>query len=159
MSSKSEESIKQRKSIIQKIEEQHQFSIWRELKNRATVVNLAISVACFSMASFNFYMISFYMKYVGGNIYVNVMLSTLSENVGNFAAFLLQKKFGTRRSFMAAFFGAMMFSVPLIFVEQEVLIALCVFLTRFCVEASFMLAFFVNSEIFPPLFVPFAFSL
>ena len=83
------------------------------------------------MVSFNFYMVGFYMKYIGGNIFLNVMLSTCSENLGNFAALIIQKKLGTRKSFMVSFFGSMLFALPLIFFTQEWIIALCVFSSKF----------------------------
>ena len=155
----SEKDEGEKEDAIKEVEKEHEFTILKELKNRITLINLIVTVSWFTMVSFNFYMIGFYMKYVGGNIFLNVILSTISENVGNFAALIIQKKFGTRRSFMVSFFGSMVFALPLLFFTQEWLIALCVFTSKFWVESAFMLAFYVNSEVFPPLFVPFSFSM
>lgn len=80
--------------------EMGEFSVFRELKNKLTLINFIVTIICFVVVSFNYYMISFYMKYVGGNIFINTALSTISEGIGNFAAGGLQKSFGTKRSFV-----------------------------------------------------------
>ena len=36
------------------------------------------------------------MKYLGGNIYLNVIMSTISDNMGNFGAYIAQKILGTK---------------------------------------------------------------
>ena len=54
---------------------------------------------------------------------------------------------------MAAAFG-----VPLMFVTEVWIIAICVFISKFGISAVFMLAYYVITEIFPPLFVPFSFT-
>ena len=153
------ETDKNKDEAIKEVEHEHEFTISKELKNKITLINLIVTVSWFTMVSFNFYMVGFYMKYIGGNIFLNVMLSTCSENLGNFAALIIQKKLGTRKSFMVSFFGSMLFALPLIFFTQEWIIALCVFSSKFWTESAFMLAYYVNSEMFPPLFVPFSFSI
>lgn len=135
------------------------YSVLKALKNKRTLVNLIAIVGWFTLVSFDFYMIGFYLKYVGGSIYLNAMMATLSENLGNFGAVILQKSFGTRCSYVTLFFWAMLFGIPLIFFDQEWILAAWIFSSKFCVEAAFMLSFYVNSETFPPLFVSFSFSL
>ena len=43
------------------------------------LTNLLIFVYLFSSASFNYYLINFYMKYIPGNIYTNTIVASLSE--------------------------------------------------------------------------------
>ena len=105
------------------LEEQKQFSITKELKNKETLFNLIIVVVCFTFVSFDFYMIGFYMKYIGGNLYINVLMSIISDNLGNFGAFILQKVFGTKCSFVTMFILATIFGIPLIFYDQEWILA------------------------------------
>ena len=76
------------------------YSVLKELKNTTTVVNLVAVIICFSVISFNYYLISFYLKYVGGNIFINSLASSVSETAGNFAAGFIQKAFGTKKGFL-----------------------------------------------------------
>jgi len=135
-----------------------EFSVMSELKNPTTVVNLVIVTFCFIIVSFNYYMISIYLKYIGGNLFINIILSTLAEAIAYFTANFFQKLLGTRIWFMMFFAMAAAFGVPLMFVTEVWIIAICVFISKFGISAVFMLAYYVITEIFPPLFVPFSFT-
>jgi Na+/melibiose symporter-like transporter len=142
----------------EKEKEQKEYSVLKALKSGFILVNFFAVLICFSVVSFNYYMISFYMKYVGGNIFINTILSTISESISNFAINPVQKYMGTKISFIICFALAFALAIPLLFVSNSALIACWVFSAKFFVEAAFMLAYYVNSEVFPPLFVPFSFS-
>lgn len=103
-------------------------------------------------------MIAFYLKYAGGNIFLNTILSCISESSSNFAVSPVQKATSTKISFMLCYGFAFLLALPLLFVSNEGVVAFSVFSSKFFVEGAFMLAFHVNAEIFPPLFVPFSFS-
>jgi hypothetical protein len=45
------------------------YSTWKSLRDKRTLLNLLIVVTLFSIMSFNYYMISLYIKYIGGNIF------------------------------------------------------------------------------------------
>ena len=47
-----------------------EFSVISALKNGNILVNLIVCLICLSSVSFNGYMVSFYIKYIGGNIYI-----------------------------------------------------------------------------------------
>ena len=79
-----------------RLEESKNFSIVDELKSEHNLINLIVIVLWFTFVSFDYYMIGFYMKYLGGNIYLNVIMSTISDNMGNFGAYIAQKILGTK---------------------------------------------------------------
>ena len=58
---------------------QSEFSVITALKDSTILTNFIVVLICFSVVSFNYYMISFYLKYVGGNIFINTLSSTVSE--------------------------------------------------------------------------------
>mmetsp|Transcript_20356 Transcript_20356/g.18023 ORF Transcript_20356/g.18023 Transcript_20356/m.18023 type:complete len:154 (+) Transcript_20356:978-1439(+) len=149
---------KEDESITLNLEEREEFSVLRELKKPVTLINLIVVIICFSVVSFNYYMIGFYMKYVGGNIFINIMAATASEAAGNFAAGFIQKLFGTKYAFIICFLAAFICSIPILFTEISYIIAISVFSGKFFIEGAFMIAYYVNSDIFPPLFVPFSFG-
>ena len=70
---------------------QSEFSVITALKDSTILINLIVALVCFSLVSFNYFMISFYLKYVGGNIFINTLSSTVSECIGNFAAGGIQR--------------------------------------------------------------------
>ena len=70
---------------------QSEFSVITALKDSTILTNFIVVLICFSVVSFNYYMISFYLKYVGGNIFINTLSSTISECIGNFAAGGIQR--------------------------------------------------------------------
>ena len=137
---------------------QNEFSVVTALKDSTIFINFIVVLVCFSVVSFNYYMISFYLKYVGGNIFINTLSSTVSEWIGNFAAGGIQRWLGTKKGFIIWFAASVVFALPLLFTENEYLIMVSVFSSKFFVEGAFWLAYYVNPEVFPPLFVPFSFS-
>jgi len=105
------------------VEPEEQFSVLKQLKDKTTLINLWVILLCFCSVSFNYYMIAFYLKYVGGNIFINSISSVTSECIGNFAASIIQKYFGTKKSFIICFALSVIFAIPLLFVHEEFLIA------------------------------------
>lgn len=78
--------------------EVEEFSIMTALKEKRTLVNLITIICLFSFVSFSYYMIAFYLKYIGGNIFINTIASSISDTIGNVLASVVQKKLGTKRS-------------------------------------------------------------
>lgn len=79
---------------------EEEYSVMKALKNRQTLQNLIALLICFSVVSFNYYMVGFYLKYVGGDIFINSLSASYSESVGNFTAGFVQRYVGTKRSFL-----------------------------------------------------------
>jgi hypothetical protein len=99
------------------------------------------------------------MKYVGGNIFINNILFMLSTNLSCIVAGSLQKMFRTKLTIVISFAMAGMFGIPLIFwPEVTWVIPIAVFGSSFGTAVAFAMVYYINSEIFPPLFVPFAFG-
>jgi MFS family permease len=143
----------------EKILHEEDFSILEELKKPIVTINLIICSILFIVATFNYYMINFYLKYAGGNLFWEVILSTISENIAYNVGSVIQSKIGTKKGFVISFASSMITALPLIFWYKEQWVVLAsVFLSRFGIAASFTLVYYVNQEIFPALFVPFSFT-
>jgi len=56
------------------------------LKSCLNLTNVLIFVYMFCAASFNYYLITFYTKYMPGNVYVNTIVSSVAEMVAAFLA-------------------------------------------------------------------------
>lgn len=145
--------------MVESVLKEAEFSIWGTLKRPIIYINLTICSIIFVVSTFNYYMINFYLKYAGGDLYVNVILSTISENIAYNAGSLIQSKMGTKKGFMFNLIISMSFGLPLILWDDTPwVIMVWVFCSRFGVAASFTLVYYVNQEIFPTLFVPFSFT-
>ncbi|CAI2362935.1 unnamed protein product [Moneuplotes crassus] len=126
-----------------------EFSVCRELKHRRTLLNLISIVICFCIASFSYYMVGIFLKYVGAN--------SVSEIAGNFGGGFIQNYIGTKKTLITCFSISLIASVPLLFVNNTILIAVCVFMGKFFLQGAFNVVYFASPEVFPPLFVSFSF--
>ena len=92
--------IEGKNSKYKYLENNEDYSVLSDLKNPTTIINLISVTLCFCIVSFSYYMIGFYMKYVGGNIFINTIASGISETIGSFSAGYIQKVFGTKKAFI-----------------------------------------------------------
>ena len=145
--------------VLDQDQDKAEYSVLNELRNSRVLINLVIVVIWFSITTFNYHMIGFYMKYIGGNIYLNIIISTLADTIGSVWISFIQKLFGTKQSLMMWYMFACLFIAPLIFKLETIQIAVSVFLAKFFIWGTFMLSYFSAPEMFDPLFVAFAFSL
>lgn len=56
--------------------------------------NLLIFVFLFCAASFNYYLLNFFLKYMKGDIFINSIVSSLAETVAHIIAGLIVLKIG-----------------------------------------------------------------
>ena len=65
------------------------------LENRSVLLNLIIVIFTDLVASFNVYLISFYTKYMGGVIFITIILLDCAKVASNWFSGVLQKLLGT----------------------------------------------------------------
>ncbi|CAI2363647.1 unnamed protein product [Moneuplotes crassus] len=75
-------------SLIEK-DSTKEFSVWQELKNKRTIMNLSSAIVIFCVVSFNYYMISFYLKYKG--IWHRSLVITFSSTLLQVLSLTLQE--------------------------------------------------------------------
>lgn len=73
------------------------------LKDRLNLTNLGIFIFLFSSASFNYYLINFYLKYIPGNVYVNTIVASIAEFVSTLIAGSIVKYLGIKNTISSAF--------------------------------------------------------
>lgn len=134
------------------------YSALSDLKNPTILINLLCLIIFFTAVSFNYYMISIYMKYVGGNIFVNVLLSAISEVIAAFSCGYTQQYLGTKYTLLLVFSMSVVCSAPLLWTENMYVIAICVFTGKFFLAGGFIITYYISSDSFPTMFIPFAMS-
>ena len=103
-------------------------------------------------SSFDYYLIGYELKYIRGDIYVNSMISSLSECLAYIFAGVLYMKIGMKNtlclSFIIAFCG--MISLILTTTMNEYWLSLFILGGKFGVSSTFNVAFLGSYYLFPP---------
>lgn len=112
-------------------------------------------------ASFNLYMIGFYMKYIPGSIFVSTLIACLGDIPFSIAGGFLYFHCGPKIAMPTFLIIAICGSISLMtWVDSvEALIPVVVLLTRSGVKATFDSCYLANSTIFPAIFAGTAFGI
>merc|ERR1712151_1199910 len=106
--------------------------------NRKLLCMLVLFCVFWSASSFNYYVITFLLKYIPGNIYVNTVVSTTSEVVANMMSGYLMKTMGIKSSMVVAFVCATTGGVLMIcFYDYANAMAGFVLLAKFGISTAF----------------------
>ena len=105
-------------------------------------------------STFTYYMVGFYVKYIPGDIFTMVIVSSLAELIACFISGIVSTYLGTKKSLFVSFFFGGFFGSSLIFIppESQMLIIACLLLTKLGVSSAFNLCFLVTAEYFPTLY-------
>jgi MFS family permease len=104
-----------------------------------------------SSAFFTYYMVGFYVKYIPGDIFTNVILSSLSEASACFLSGCVANLIGTKHTLILSFLIGGVFGLILSLTPPTYMgvILTCLILTKFGVSSALSLCFLVTSEYFP----------
>jgi Na+/melibiose symporter-like transporter len=117
---------------------------------RLVLWNLALLTVNWVAASFNYYMLTFYMKYVPGDIYVNSTVGAFAEIAGDIVAGILMKWLGFKAAFVIAFIIAGIGGFCIGFISTSgVGIAFFVLWAKFGISFAFNLCYLAIPVLFP----------
>lgn len=127
---------------------------------RIYLVNLIVMNIAWSAAFFSYYMLGFYVKYIPGDVFTNVVLSSVAEGSACCLAGLIANMIGTKITLLCAFMTAGTFGMALIFIpaESTTLITVCLIIAKLGASSSLNQCFLVTSEFFPVAHSSTAFS-
>lgn len=131
------------------------------VKIRRHLINLCILVFLWMAASFNLYMIGFYMKYIPGSIFVSTLTACLGDIPLSIAGGFLYHHKGPKIAMPIFLTVAICGSISLITWADYVkaLIPVVVLITRSGIKATFDSCYLANSTIFPAIFSGTAFGI
>lgn len=112
-----------------------------------------MSVA-WAASSFSYYMVSFYYKYIPGDIFSLVIVASFAEGCAALISGFIATYIGTKNTLFAGFliggfFGAALAVIP---PESTAIILVCLLLTKAGVAAAFNLCYLVTAEYFPVVY-------
>ena len=107
------------------------------------LVNLILMTVFWSAGSFNYYIITFYLKYIPGNVYVNTSLSCIAEVLAYIGSGLFMNVFGVKLSYICAFILAAAGGILLVifFNAEGALIAVFILFAKFGISFAFNLSY------------------
>ena len=111
-----------------------------------------------SAASFCYYMIGFYLKYIPGDVFTNIMVASLSEFFSCIISGMMAHKIGLTRSLGISFTLGLVAAIPLVFIQMakdpntQMLVVLCVLVSKFGITSGFNICYLANVEYFPVVY-------
>ena len=107
------------------------------------LVNLILMAIFWTSSSFNYYIITFYLKYIPGSVYVNTVLSCAAEITAYLVSGVIMKIFGVKLSFIIAYILAATGGILMVifFNASDDLIAVFVLFTKFGIASAFNLTY------------------
>ena len=139
---------------------QPDYSAWNNLQDLKILNNFVVTVLIFAFVTYNYYMMGLYMKYATGDIFVNTLLTTISEIIGYFSATVLFKLVGIKLSFVMSSSLSIIFGIPMLFDIPVWIASLCLVLARFGIQLAFpSIHYLGNSGLFNPLLVPLLYTM
>ena len=82
------------------------------------MINLLVFVYLFTAASFDFYLINFYLKYIPGNVFTNTIVASVSSSIASFISGFIVTKLGSACS-MSITFGLCAIAGIVLFVVES----------------------------------------
>ncbi len=112
-------------------------------------------------SSFNYYIMTFYLKYIPGNVYTNTSLSCIAEVIAYVGSGIVMDIFGVKLSFMISFILAATGGILLVifFNAEGLLIATFVLFAKFGISFAFNIAYLATPQMFPVVLCSTAFGI
>ena len=137
-------------TVVEEAEE----AMWRQIVyNRTVLVNMICMAFVWTSASFNYYLISFQLKYIQGSIWTNGIISSTSEGVAYALSGILLEKLGLKFILICSYVVAILGMGGLVIFQppgdQQLLLSLLILGSKFGVSACFNLAYVGNQFLFP----------
>jgi len=112
-----------------------------------------------SFGTFGFFLIPFYIATVNGNIFIIAMAMGAAEILASIATSIVSKYFSLKKAMFAFMILSCIASSILIFVtEGTITLAALILLLMFAVTSAFDVAYLINVELFPTLYLSTAYG-
>jgi len=136
------------------------------LSNPKIRMNLFVVTMCWFTASFNYYMVTFLLKYFPGDFFVNCIVSSSADITACAFSGLIYQRLGAKQSLQLCYVIATVAGAAILAYEHNiglfsgeptgeisVLFPVLILVSQFFVTACFNTLYIANSHLFPVLFV------
>jgi hypothetical protein len=135
-------------------------SIKNLIKDRTMLVNLVVVLFLWVASAFDYYLINFQLKYIDGDIYVNTVVSSVSEVTAYIVSGAVYDKIGPKISFVTSFVIGIIGSLFYITLSSSYksMVPFMVLGSKFGISGSFNVVYLVNG-LFPAVYSSTTFGL
>eukprot|EP00347_Sterkiella_histriomuscorum_P017312 403349866 len=125
------------------------------IQNPTYIKNLLIMTTIWSFGSFGFAFIPFYLDSLHGNTYLFAIFSGSAELLASLACILITRWITLKQSILVfcSITCAASFAIIFAFGSTDILVALLVLFNNFGITSTFDIAYLLNTEMFPTIFL------
>lgn len=130
------------------------------LKNKVYLKNLIIMTVIWSFGSFAFFFIPFYLDSLGGNTYLFAIFSGAAELLASLACILVTRFLTLKQALTGFCIISIVSSFVIIFVYggNDIYVAILILFANFGITSTFDVAYLINAELFPTIFLATAYG-
>ena len=147
--------FKASRAEVRQVEQEADGTLKSLLKNKLLRKNLAIMMLNFSFGSFGFFVIPFYFSNLSADIYVIAAASGFAELLASFACIFIVRQLTLKASIIVFIWVAFAACLSLIFAQDAGTLALAVLvlIANFGITSMFDMAYLINVELFPTMYL------
>ena len=120
--------------------------------NKVYLLNLIIIVLAWSASSSCFYIIGFYVKYLPGDAFMNIIVTSVADAISSIVAGSISTAIGAKNTLFMSFSLATIGAIALMFSGDEKYLIVCfVMITRFGINSAFTLCYIITADYFPAI--------
>lgn len=120
--------------------------------NKVYLLNLIIIVLAWSASSSCFYIIGFYVKYIPGDAFMNIIVTSIADAASSIVAGSISSAIGAKNTLFISFSLATFGAIALMFSgNDKILIMVFVMMTRFGINSAFTLCYIITADYFPSI--------
>lgn len=114
-------------------------------------VNLIVMNITWAACAFSYYMVGFYVKYIPGDIYTNVIIAQISDVSSSFIGGYIANRIGSKQTLILSFATASVFGLAMNYVNPSntMLTLICLLFAKFGCSSAFTLVYNITAEYFP----------
>jgi len=116
------------------------------------MLNLIIIVLSWCASTVCFYIIGFYIKYIPGNVFSNIIITSIADAISSVGAGVIAQNCGAKKTLFFSFSLAAIAGLGLILVGDEpIQIMVYVLITRYGINSAFTLCYIITADYFPSI--------
>jgi MFS family permease len=129
-----------------------EFTMKDLLRDSIYRLNLFVMILSWIASSFCFFIIGFYIKYIPGDIFSNMIACSIADGASSIVAGMMAQYYGTKTtlsfSFACAALGAVLLTQS---TSDPTQITICIMTTKFGINCAFTLCYIISAEYFPSI--------
>jgi Na+/melibiose symporter-like transporter len=130
---------------------ENDFTMVDLFKDRTYLLNLIIIALSWCASTVCFYIIGFYIKYIPGNVYSNIIIISIADALSSLGAGIVATRIGAKKTLFISFSLAAIAGTGLIFSTETFSIMFFVLITRYGINSAFTLCYIITADYFPSI--------